>query len=42
LTTADEGLNRQLWTAAGYTEPPSVPEMLEELAKFDYRMAARG
>jgi dTDP-4-dehydrorhamnose reductase len=36
LATINESLNRQLWEAAGYTTPPSVPEMVAELAKFDY------
>jgi dTDP-4-dehydrorhamnose reductase len=40
LATADEQLNRQLWAAAGYSEVPSVPQMLEELAQFNYRMGA--
>jgi dTDP-4-dehydrorhamnose reductase len=38
LATTNDSLNRQLWEAAGYTEPPSVPQMVAELAKFDYRM----
>lgn len=42
LSTADEGVNRELWDAAGYSEPPSVPEMLEELARFNYRLSPRG
>lgn len=36
LTTVNESLNGQLWSAAGYAKPPSVPEMVAELAKFDY------
>jgi dTDP-4-dehydrorhamnose reductase len=39
LATINEPLNRQLWTAAGYATPPSVPEMVVELAKFDYRFS---
>lgn len=39
LATADDLLNRELWTAAGYSEPPSVPEMLAELAAYEYRMS---
>jgi len=35
-TTCDE-LNRTLWAAAGYNTPPTVPEMVSELAGFDYR-----
>jgi len=37
LATADQTLNRRMWEAAGYPEPPSVPQMLSELAEFDYR-----
>lgn len=36
LGTNDERLNRRLWAAAGYDEPPTVPQMIEELARFDY------
>lgn len=42
LSTANEELNRDLWAAAGYAEPPTVARMLEELARFDYRLGARG
>lgn len=42
LATAHEGLNRELWDAAGYADPPSVPQMLEELARFEYRLSPRG
>ena len=38
LATADEGVNRRLWAAAGYDEPPDVPAMIEELARYDFRM----
>jgi len=37
LATADDTFNRRMWEAAGYPEPPSVPQMLSELAEFDYR-----
>jgi len=37
LATVDEAFNRRIWGAAGYPEPPSVPQMLAELAEFDYR-----
>lgn len=40
LATIREPLNRQLWAAAGYQCPPSVPEMVAELATFEYRMGA--
>jgi dTDP-4-dehydrorhamnose reductase len=39
LATTNEPLNRQLWAAAGYATPPSVPEMVAELAKFNYRFS---
>jgi dTDP-4-dehydrorhamnose reductase len=39
LATTNNSLNRQLWEAAGYTEPPSVSQMVAELAKFDYRFS---
>jgi dTDP-4-dehydrorhamnose reductase len=34
LTTRDEALNRKLWQSAGYVQPPSIPEMVDNLAKF--------
>jgi len=37
LATANDELNRRLWEAAGYEQAPSVPEMVEELARFPYR-----
>jgi dTDP-4-dehydrorhamnose reductase len=36
LGTVNETMNRELWQAAGYPEPPSVPQMVAELAAFDY------
>ncbi len=36
LKTASESSNRALWAAAGYSQPPSIPEMVAELARFDY------
>ncbi|MFC2034990.1 sugar nucleotide-binding protein [Chloroflexota bacterium] len=38
LGTTNEALNRDLWSAAGYSSPPSVLEMVAELAHFDYRL----
>lgn len=38
LGTANEGLNLELWESAGYPRPPSVTQMIEELAAYDYRM----
>ena len=42
LATNGEVLNRELWESAGYAEPPSVRQMIEELAQFDYRAKVRG
>ena len=39
LATTNDSLNRQLWAAAGYPHPPSVPEMISELAEFNYRFS---
>jgi dTDP-4-dehydrorhamnose reductase len=37
LSTNQPELNAALWTAAEYEHPPTVPEMIRELAAFDYR-----
>ncbi|NMC62034.1 MAG: sugar nucleotide-binding protein [SAR324 cluster bacterium] len=38
LSTSNEALNQKLWELAGYVKrPPTVPEMVSELAEFDYR-----
>jgi dTDP-4-dehydrorhamnose reductase len=37
LSTLDASLNRQLWRSAGYATPPTVPEMIAEVAKYPYR-----
>lgn len=34
LVTNDEDMNRSLWSAAGYSSPPSVPQMVAEMAEF--------
>jgi dTDP-4-dehydrorhamnose reductase len=39
LKTNNESTNLALWAAAGYSRPPSVPEMIAELAGFKYRLA---
>ncbi len=40
LATENPALNLELWKYAGYVDrPPTVPEMVEELAKFNYRFA---
>ena len=39
LTTEDQQQNRLLWTNAGYeTGPPTIEEMVEEMAEFQYRL----
>ena len=38
LSTMNGPLNQQLWEAAGYAKPPSVAQMVAELARFDYRL----
>lgn len=38
LSTSNEVLNQLIWKAAGYVDPPSAQQMMEELALFDYRM----
>jgi dTDP-4-dehydrorhamnose reductase len=42
LATLGGSLNRQLWAAAGYEEPPSVPQMVAELARVDFQGLGRG
>jgi dTDP-4-dehydrorhamnose reductase len=37
LATANGELNRALWAAAGYAVPPTVPEMVAELGRYDFR-----
>ena len=37
LSTSNEALNKQLWQAAGYQVPPTVPEMIAEVANYEYR-----
>jgi len=37
LSTINPDLNRQLWQAAGYAAPPTVPEMIAAVAKYSYR-----
>lgn len=39
LITNNKQLNQKLWALAGYATPPSVPEMVNELASYDYRLA---
>jgi hypothetical protein len=37
LATTQPALNEALWKSAGFERPPTVPQMIEELAAFDYR-----
>lgn len=37
LATGDEPLNRTLWEAAGYAQPPTVEAMIHELAGYDFK-----
>jgi dTDP-4-dehydrorhamnose reductase len=39
LETENPELNQQLWTAAGYGPPPTIQQMVIELAEFDFRFA---
>ena len=41
LGTTNEALNRELWTAAGYPDPPSVLQMVAELARYDYQLEGK-
>jgi dTDP-4-dehydrorhamnose reductase len=39
LTTKNEELNRRLWKNTGYgAHPPTIEEMVEEMAAFEYRL----
>ncbi len=37
LATTNDDLNTRLWRAAGYAVTPTVPQMIAEMAAFDYR-----
>jgi hypothetical protein len=37
LGTANPSFNHELWQAAGYAHPPTVAQMVSELAEFDAR-----
>lgn len=41
LSTINHELNRQLWRAAGYPSPPTVPDMIAELARYPYRFCSQ-
>ena len=38
LSTKNAQVNDELWVAAGYEKPPTVPQMIAELAAFDFRL----
>ncbi|MDO8715788.1 MAG: sugar nucleotide-binding protein [Dehalococcoidales bacterium] len=38
LKTTSETMNQALWAAAGYSQPPSIPAMVAEMAGFDYKL----
>lgn len=42
ISTINDSLNIHLWESAGYGHPPSVPEMIEELANYNYRFRIPG
>ena len=41
LETNNPEKNQQLWSAAGYSQTPTVPQMIEEIAKFNYQLRTR-
>lgn len=41
LATEHDDVNHKVWEAAGYSEPPSVAQMVKEVARFDYRLSPR-
>ena len=41
LSTVNPDLNRQLWRVAGYRTPPTVPDMIGEVAKYPYRFCSQ-
>jgi len=38
LQTTEPELNRRVWQAAGYETPPTVPDMIAEMGRFDFRL----
>ncbi len=40
LSSENGALNHQLWRAAGYQVPPTVPEMIAEVAGYPYRFSS--
>jgi len=41
LAASNPTFNRQLWEAAGYPQPPTVAQMIDELSEFDGRFLAQ-
>lgn len=39
LQSSNPDLNRQLWQAAGYATAPTVPEMIAEMGRFNFRLS---
>jgi dTDP-4-dehydrorhamnose reductase len=39
LATENRDLNEAIWAAEGYRQPPTIAGMVNELARFDFRMA---
>jgi dTDP-4-dehydrorhamnose reductase len=42
LSTINKDLNTYLWNSAGYIHPPSIAEMVKELANYDYHFYIPG
>lgn len=40
LRTNNPVINRLLWEVGGYMKPPSVPDMIEDLHAFDFRLGS--
>jgi dTDP-4-dehydrorhamnose reductase len=40
LATMDPAANRTLWQQAGYDQPPSVGQMIDEMSRFSHRFGA--
>ncbi len=36
LVTNNESLNREIWAAAGYSTPPTIEQMVAELAEYEF------
>jgi len=40
LSSRNEILNRSIWEAAGFHQPPGIPDMIAEMRSFDFRLAS--